>query len=79
MRGGRVAALSSYDTATLTRRVHPTGTASCVGGSVMAAFPRICLAGLGEGGRVTAFSSLNGYELQAGIPLALTVNGSLRA
>ncbi|QCO98158.1 hypothetical protein FCN77_11175 [Arthrobacter sp. 24S4-2] len=78
LRDGRVTGLSTYDFGTVTRTVHPRGGASCVGASVTALFPRASLAGLGEDRRITAYSSLNGQELQTGIPLTRAVTGGLR-
>lgn len=78
LRDGRVMGLATYDFGTLARTVHPRGGASCEGASVTALFPRASLAGLGEGRRITAYSSLNGQELQTGIPLTRVVTGGLR-
>lgn len=79
LRGGRVTGLSTYDFGTSTRTLHPRGRASCAGMSVTALFPRASLAGLGEDRRITAYSSLNGQELQTGIPLTRLVTGGPRA
>jgi hypothetical protein len=78
LRGGRVTSLSTYDFGTGTRTVHPRGGASCVGASVTAHFPPASLAGLGEDLRITAYSSLNGYELQTAFPLTRATTGGLR-
>lgn len=78
LRDGRVTGLSTYDFGTVTRTVHPRGGASCVGVSVTGLFPPASLAGLGEDRRITAYSSLNGRELQTGIPLTPVVTGGIR-
>lgn len=78
LRDGRVTGQSTYDFGTVTRTVHPRGGATCVGASVTALFPRASLTGLGEGRRITAYSSLNGQELQTGIPLTRMATGGLR-
>lgn len=77
-RDGRVTGLSTYDFGTGTRTLHPRGGASCTGLSVSALFPRASLAGLGEDRRITAYSSLNGRELQTGVPLTRAVTGGIR-
>ena len=78
LRDGRVTGLSTFDFGTVTRTVHPRGGASCAGVSVTALFPRASLAGLGEDRRITAYSSLNGRELQTEVPLTRMVTGGLR-
>ena len=67
-RDGRVTGLSTYDFGTATRTVHPRGGAPCAGASVTALFPRASLTGLGEDRRITAYSALNGQELEQGFP-----------
>jgi hypothetical protein len=72
---GRVTGLSTYDFGTGTRTVHPLGRASCADASVTALFPGISLAGLEADRRITAYSSVNGQELQTGFPLARETAG----
>ncbi|MCO4253115.1 hypothetical protein [Pseudarthrobacter raffinosi] len=78
LRDGRVTGQSTYDFGTVTRTVHPRGGATCAGASVTALFPRASLTGLGEDRDITAYSSLNGQELQTGIPLTRMATGGLR-
>lgn len=78
LRNGRITGLSTYDFGTATRTVHPRGGATYAGTSIAALFPRASLTGLGNDRRITAYSALNGSELQAGIPLARMVTGGLR-
>ena len=78
LRDGRVTGPSTYDFGTVIRTVHPRAGATYAGTSIAALFPRASLTGLGNDRRITAYSALNGSELQAGIPLARMVTGGLR-
>lgn len=66
---GRVTGVHTEDCETGISISHPLEDATCSGNTVEALFPSASLEGLGDRPRITAYSALNGKELQSGLPV----------